>query len=164
MSTRRIIAATSLITFLITSALWIAVLAFLYWSVNLEPPEFQIDIESPDEVALGDEFHMVISVTNISDSDLTLSSIDVYDSLLGGFELIYIDPTPEDKWRILGMDTSFFSRRLSAQETFTATYSLKAKAVGAWVGDIDCCTPFENFVTVSKAIRVTEQSLSTPKI
>ena len=157
MSHRSVIVTTSLVTFLITSALWITVFGFLYWSVTSEPPAFQVQIESPEQVTLGEEFDLVVNVTNASESDLTLGSIDVYESLLDGFELISVSPTPSETSHFIGMHTSYFSKKLEAQESFTATYSLKAKEEGLWIGDIDFCTPWENYVTVSKAITVTAE-------
>lgn len=155
MSNRRIIVVTSLITFMVTSAIWVSVLLFAYWDFSLNPPAFLVNIESPDEVALNQEFELVISVTNVSDSEITLGSIDIYDSLLDGFEIISIEPKPREISKIMGFHSSYFYYPLSAQEQFMGSYTLRAKEEGLWIGDIDSCTPFVNFVTVSKAIKVT---------
>lgn len=121
------------------------------------PPAFQVDIEAPDEVALNEEFDLVVNVINASDSNLTLGSIDIYSSLLDGFEVISIEPFPNEISEMFGLQSSYFSHKLAGGEQITVTYSLQAKEEGLWIGDIDCCTPFENFVTVSKAIKVTSE-------
>jgi len=153
MNKTKTIVATSAITFFITSALWVAGIALLVFYF-MDSPSFSVTIESPTEVKREEVFTISIDVTNPSDETITLGSIDIYNSLLEGFEIVKIEPNPEETDSLFDFHTAYFSHVLSPEDKFRATYTLRAKAAGLWIGDIDCCTPSEKFVTTSKAIRV----------
>lgn len=155
MNKAQTIVLTSVITFIATSALWVAGLSYLYF-LYMESPTFSVAIETPEQVKLEDTFEVSVTVTNPSEEDTMLGSIDIYDSLLEGFEIVSIQPRPDDTMHQFGFHTAYFNHKMPPAATFTATYTLKAKQGGLWVGDIDCCTPNEQFVTVSKAISVIE--------
>lgn len=147
------IVTTSLITFFATSALWVVGVVFLVFYF-MESPNFSVTIESPNEVNREEIFTISIDVNNPSDETITLGSIDIYDSLLGGFEIVKIEPSPEETDTLFDFHTAYFSHVLNPRENFRANYTLRAKTPGLWIGDIDCCTPSQKFVTTSKAIRV----------
>ena len=149
----RTIVTTSVITFFATSALWIAGIALLIFYF-MDSPNFSVTVESPNEVNREEIFTISIDVTNPSDETITLGSIDIYDSLLEGFEIVKIEPNPEETDTIFDFHTTYFNQSLAPRGNFRVAYTLKAKAEGLWIGDIDCCTPSEKFVTTSKAIRV----------
>jgi len=154
MSKANTIIITGVVTFVLTSALWVAGIAGLYWYFVASPPSFSVQIETPSEVQLEEEFLMVVTVTNPSDEDAELGSIDIYDSLLDGFEILHVLPEPTDRADYFDFHTAYFNTRLAPGESETYSYTLRAKEEGLWVGDIDCCAPNEKFVTTSKAITV----------
>ena len=153
MNKTKIIVTTSLITFFTTSALWVAGVVLLAYYF-MDSPNFSVTVESPTEVKREEVFTISIDVNNPSDDSITLGSIDIYDSLLEGFEIIKIEPNPEETDSIFGFHTAYFNHVLNPRESFRSTYTLRAETAGLWIGDIDCCTPSEKFVTTSRAIRV----------
>ena len=156
MNKTKTLAVTGTITFFATCALWIAGLALLYGHF-MDSPSFAVTIDAPNEIKKNEIFTISIDVANPSEEKITLGSIDVYDSLLEGFEIIKIEPTPYEVSSQFGFQTAYFSQEIDPRDSFNATYTLKAKSAGLWIGDIDCCTPSEKFVTTSKSIVVIEK-------
>jgi len=153
MRTKQTVLVTIVVTFFTTSALWIAGL-FLLYSHFIQSADFAVSIAAPDEVARGEVFTLSVEVSNPSDQPIVLGSIDIYDSLLDGFEILAINPQPTDTDPGFGFHTAYFSKALRPGEIFKVTYDLKGIKPGLWIGDIDSCTPQEQFVTNSTAIMV----------
>jgi len=153
---------TAFVTFLLTSALWIAGGWFLYQRFGEEsgdllvndPPDFVVRLEHPEPIRVGDTFPLRIAVSNPSEVAIELGSIDVYDSLLEGFELLGTSPQPVDRMAILDFQSFGLDQRLEPGDRFEFELSLQATTVGTWTGDIDACTPEEDFVTEVAALVV----------
>lgn len=161
-STFSTILLTAIITVILTSAVWIGVISagFLYYNSEYFvgiPADFSVEIESPDQVDVGEEFSLVVNVSNPSEDKLTLGSIDIYDTLLDGFQVLEVSPKPSDRDSIFEFSSFYFSEALQSQESVAITFKLKGSKAGVWSGDIDCCTPFEQFVTTSKTIVVSPE-------
>ena len=109
MNKLKTIAVTGTITFFATSAFWIAGLALLY-GYFMDPPSFAVTIEAPKEIQKEEIFTVSINVANPSEEKITLGSIDVYDSLLKGFEIIKIEPNPYEVSHQFGFYTAYFSQ------------------------------------------------------
>ena len=137
MSQAKTIAITSIVTFIVTSALWVGGITLLYLYFT-DFPSFAVTIDAPAEVAIEEEFELTVNVVNPSAESVTLGSIDIYNSLLKGFEVMDIDPRPSESSEIFDFYTASFSHELQAGERFSVSYSLKAKESGLWIGDIDC--------------------------
>lgn len=55
-----------------------------------------------------------------------------------------------------GFLSLYFDKEIDAGDSFQVEVELKAVEAGIWSGDIDACTPAENFVTVTQTIAVKE--------
>lgn len=150
----KLIIITALITMFITSLAWIGIGAAGFWMMTMETPAFAIDAEHPDEVKVGETFTAKVTVTNDGKEDLKLAELDVYESLLDGFEVVAIKPKPRTTERLFGMVTCGISRNLKPAESFGLELELRAKEVGSWGGDINACTPSLNLVTHYTEIEV----------
>ena len=149
---------TAGITAFITSALWIGVGAVAYWYFFDEQPPFVVKIDSPDTATTGERINLIVEVSNPTDENLELGSIDIYDSLIDGFVILTAVPSPDSRDDSLGFTSLYYSRSLAPGASFKANLALEARGVGVWTGDIDCCTPLGKFVTTSHTIVVTAPS------
>ena len=159
MNNAKTIIITSAITFVATSAIWIAgilfyIVDFTYFAGFMDSASFSVEVQAPEKVKIEETFNLTVSVSNPSEETITLDSIDIYDSLLDGFEIISIEPEPDDVSRLFDFHTIFLDYELAPGENIIVTYTLKAREPGLWTGDIDCCTPNQQFVTVIKGILV----------
>ena len=160
MNNTKVIFISSVVTFLATSAIWIAGIVFYivdftyYFAGFMDSASFSVEVEAPHKVKMEEIFNLTVSVTNPSEETITLDSIDIYDSLLDGFEIISIEPEPDDVLHLFGFYSIYLYYKLAPGENVVVTCTLKAREPGLWIGDIDSCTPGQQFVTVSKGILV----------
>jgi len=156
------IVVTALVTAVVTSAVWVLGIAIAYRYFISEPPPFAVQVDRPGEVKLGETVELRVKVSNPTQADLELGSIDVYDSLLEGFTLVETEPTPTEKSHVLDFSSFYFSRVISPGKTLEVIFRLKAAKAGTWTGDIDCCTPGEKFVTTSVTMLVRDGQRQEP--
>ncbi len=149
-----LVLVTAIVTAVLTSALWIAGLAVTSWYFNTGQPQFVVTVDAPAQVKVGDEAVLTMKARNPTDQPIELGSIDVYDSLLDGFQVLSTRPKPDDRAHHVAFETFYFRRTLGPDEEFEATVRLKAVKPGLWSGDVDFCTPEEKFVTAVATIRV----------
>jgi len=156
MYNERAIWITGILTFLMTSVLWIGVGTLIYHVLTRDPPNFEVMIEHPDSVTLNEEFVLVVKVKDPAGEPLNLGSIDFETGLLNGFEVLSVHPKPLSKQKIPNYTSYYFKTLKKSPSEFIFTLNLRARKVGEWAGDIDCCTPLENFVTHYTEISVVE--------
>ena len=147
---------TVAITFVATTILWIGIIIGLYWFYFGSEPPFRVALSHPTEVPLGSEFAVAVIVENSSDEPATLGSIDIYDSLLDGFELVSSRPAFVGVEDVLNFQTLWYQAELqpAAPQTFTLTF--RAILPGRHGGQLDVCTPTEVCTTVYATIAVGE--------
>jgi hypothetical protein len=147
---------TVAITFVATTILWIGVVIGLYWFYYGSEPPFRVAISHPTDVTLGSEFAVAVTVENSSDEPATLGSIDIYDSLLDGFELVSSRPAFVGIDDVLNFQTLWYQAELQpdAPQIFTLTF--RATRSGRHGGQLDVCTPTEVCTTVYATIAVGE--------
>ena len=148
---------TALITMTVTSLVWMGIGAVGYWLVARDQPEFGLTVDHPNTVHVGEVFTLKVSVENEGSSDLKLEDLDIYDDLLDGFEVVSVTPKPRSTSSVFGIRTHVFSRNLVPAESFDIEFELRGKNTGLWGGDIDACTPLQNFVTHYAEIEVMVQ-------
>ena len=153
-SATKVAVITAIITFCVTSFFWVCGGALAYHLMTREPPGFDVQVAHPGTVNLGETFYLTVMVENSSSKKLTLGSIDIYDDLLDGFRVISVSPKPNSMDGLFGMKSYYFRESLSSRESFTFQLELEAVNTGTWSGDIDCCTPTENFVTHFAVVEV----------
>jgi uncharacterized repeat protein (TIGR01451 family) len=168
MSRTATVILTAVITAAVTSLLWLAVggVAFMIWKdtsdisfgdTSLLGEPFQVEFDAPSTVKAGETFTLSITATNIGDDKTTLNSIDIYDELSDGFEVVRISPSSSEKMDLFNFRSYYFEGLgLDAGESTTVSFELKAVKPGNWIGDVDCCTPSESFSSSTVAIEVTK--------
>ena len=151
---------TAFVTMAATSAIWLGMGSLGYWMMYRDSPEFELGIEYPESVLVGDVFKVIVTVKNDGAEEMKLGDLDVYDDLLGGFEVVAVNPRPRTTEKIMGFISHDYSRSLAPAEKFEIEFELRAKEVGRWGGDIDACTPTQNFVTHYAEIEVLDLPVS----
>ena len=151
-----LIATTVVITAIATSIIWIGLFLVMATSLNNSPP-FAVTIDAPHNVRLREEFTLNAVVANPTDGPLNLGSIDFYDSLLDGFAVVSVDPQPSDKDHLFGFLSLYFYETIEPGDSFNFSMRLRAKDPGVWTGDVDFCTPSEDFMTSQLTIRVADE-------
>ena len=150
-----------LITFVVTSFLWGAVLAavVVYFTFvggsGFEDP-FHLTIEYPEEVRMAEEFEVTLTVENATDQSITLSSIDIFSELREGFDIIGTDPETTVSESNLTDDftTLWLSEEFNVDSSTIVKIYMQAKKPGRWGGRIDVCDPSENFTSVYATLTV----------
>lgn len=145
---------TAMITTVVVSALWLVGIAVFYYTISRKDPAFAVKMIVPPHVNVGDSIHVQMEVTNPSDSLLELDSIDIEDSLLGGFKVSSVFPAPTATFTVMNSTTYSYAEVLSAGETFEISFVLEAVKPGIWTGDVDFCNPSQDYVTSSATVRV----------
>lgn len=139
---------------IVTSIAWIGIGVGGYYFIYTEPPTFQIDVVHPENVELGEEFEIKISVENSGEKKAQLANIDLYDGLMDGFEILDVNPKPKSSERIIGYHSYNYLKSLSPGAVHELTIKLRAKEVGYWSDDIDACNAMQNMVTHYTEIEV----------
>ncbi len=158
----KLIVITVALTVMITSLAWLGIGGLAYLIIYQKSPEFRVTVDQPDTVVVGNVFKMRITVENSGSTPLTLSNIDLYDELLDGFEVTAIAPSPRTTEVLYGYVSHEIDRTLKSHETYSIQLELRAEAVGVWGGDIDACTPGQNFITRYTEIEVVDAAPPLP--
>ena len=145
---------TVAITFVATTILWIGIIIGLYWFYYGSEPPFRVALSHPTEVTLGSEFGVAVTVENSSDEPATLGSIDIYDSLLNGFELVSSRPAFVGIDDVLNFQTLWYHAELQPDAPLSVTLTFRATQPGRHGGQLDVCTPTEVCTTVYATIAV----------
>lgn len=130
-----------------TSVVWVGLGGLGYWLIYRGSPDFVVSVDHPPIVTVGETFKLKVTVENGGTKNIRLSELDVSDDLLKGFEVISISPKPKGKSKFFGINIYDFSRKIKSGEKIEIEFKLKAKDVGLWLGNVDACTPTQNFVT-----------------
>lgn len=149
-----LVVVTALISVIVTSALWLSGIVLAYRFFLNDPPPFSVTIDAPPETSVGETITLNLQVSNPTDEQLQLGSIDLYDSLLAGFTIVKIHPEPTEREHTFDFSTFYYSKSLNPGEAFSITLDLEATKPGIWTGDVDFCTPSEEFVSSSVTLRV----------
>ncbi len=156
MTNRHIVFIAVVVTFLITSLAWVGIGFAGYHLYTSPPPNFEVVVDTPEVVTLGEEFSLTLSVKGSNGGELNLESIDLYRDLLDGFEILSVHPKPDAAAGYEDFLTYYCGTASGSSSEFTLTIMLKAKEVGDWGGEIDCCTPMMNYLTNYTEISVVE--------
>ena len=146
--------ATVVITFVVTSAFWLAIIVgAAYFYLDSESP-LQVTIETPNQVAPGESFDLVLNVINAGDKRTGMHSVDLYDQFLQGFDVVDAAPPIVDDAQIGNFRTLWFEHALEPGETVSARIHLKASQLGRHSGQIDVCTGLELCANIYETIEV----------
>lgn len=105
-----------------------------------EPEGFSVDYTMPHLVEKDQEFELIITMSNTSNSDILVSDIDL-DEMLGGSILdgaMVLSTNPEMKrdYSLPGVKTFIYNRTIHPGETEKVTFNIQAVTPGEYGGSI----------------------------
>ncbi|MEM9556237.1 MAG: hypothetical protein AAGC60_18410 [Acidobacteriota bacterium] len=119
----------------------------LYFFVQ-EHPLLEASLQAPNEAIVGEEFTLSIELSNPHDEAVQLDSIDVDESLLAGFQVLEIEPTPTDSLTLpfIEQRSWSFGRTLKPGQKAMVSFRLKPLSAGHFTGSLDVCNPAQDWV------------------
>lgn len=104
------------------------------------PDGWDVDVDYPTSVAIGDEITIVATVTNNTGEDQILHSIDIGETYLEGVAITDTDPAYSDSFLLDdGTYTHFFIVDVADGESSTVTFTGTALTAGDYQGAFDVC-------------------------
>lgn len=98
-----------------------------------------LTVTSPAEVRVGDEFEIVVELTNVGDQDVFIATIDLWAGYLDGIEILGSDPAwtrrasdVEDSY-----DELYYNLNIPAGGSAEVKLRARAKQAGTWADDLD---------------------------
>lgn len=106
---------------------------------NLTPQNVVITTTAPTRVKSGEEFQIVVDVTDTSGSARTIGDIDFEQTLLDGASIVKVDPPPSvtATMTMIGYASHTMKLGVPASGAAKVTFTLKAGAPGTYAGDVD---------------------------
>jgi hypothetical protein len=154
LSTPVVVIITVIVTAIATSLAWIGIIVALYFQQSSGEEPFHVTADLPERVRVGEAVSLRLSITNPADEPRILDSVDVYESFLEGLEVRALTPHPAETNRILDFTTYSYSRTLAGGESITLVFDYVATKPGYFSGDVDVCTPEQDYTTVRATISV----------
>ena len=96
-----------------------------------------IVVEAPSSVREGEQFELVVTVTDTSGEARMLATIDFYDDLCDDFEVISVTPEPSGFTQQRGYRETRFHTDLPAHSSVRTVFTLRATRAGQAVGDVE---------------------------
>jgi hypothetical protein len=104
------------------------------------PEDLVSVVNTPTDVAVGDQFDITITITNNTEEDHFLHSIDVSGEYLDAFTVLSIDPPITKTYPLNdGTVSHFLEIDVPANEERVVTFSMEAPNTGDFDGDLDVC-------------------------
>lgn len=94
-----------------------------------------VQIAGPEVVSSGDQFVLAVSIRNLLDRPRTLRSLDLDHSLLKGFAIESLDPTPRDTSSAIGTAAHYFDLPIPAAASITIKLHCRALQPGEFNGN-----------------------------
>jgi hypothetical protein len=105
-----------------------------------EPEGLSAEYTMPGLVQKGENFELVINLTNMSDAELFVTDIDLDEafdsSILDGAVVLSTDPPMQKDYSLSGIKTFYYNRALGPGETHTVRFTLQAVNPGEFGGSI----------------------------
>lgn len=105
-----------------------------------EPENLSVEYSLPYSVMRGEEFELLLTLSNTGDSEFIVNDIDLdeafSDSILDGAVVLGTDPPMEKDYSISGIKTFQYNRAIPAGETRLVTFRLQAVTSGQFGGSI----------------------------
>ena len=126
---------------LVLCVLAAALVGAFVWYVSKDPEAMEVSVEAPITVARGEDCELVVSVVNRRPGTLHLTTIDVGESYLEGFNVLSTEPSYKASTTIpIDNSRSYtFEADIPAGATNVFTFKLRASRKGRFTGDIDTC-------------------------
>lgn len=167
MKTSSAVILTAVVTFFITSGLWL--IAFIAWQAYQTASSFgmagsgfgsgstfSVIHNCPPEVAVGDSIDLVLEITNPGSSDEDLESIDLYYDFRNGFTITKVSESYRAEDMFGDFETLWIEPvvTIPAGTTHTVTITLEGAKPGTWSSDVDVCGAGIDFATVVPKVEV----------
>ncbi len=95
-------------------------------------------VEVPRAARAGDAVTLRLTVLNARpEKPFRITSVDIGDGFLEGFELLEVTPEPRQRDHSLGTLTMEYAVELAPDREWTLTLELRARQAGVFVGDVD---------------------------
>jgi|GEM_PF-3530845 len=109
------------------------------WMVNNVPEGIVLDFDYPDNVAVGDEFEITMTIENLLDKPRSLVDVDFYSSVLDGVSIESTSPIPvaDSGGYVLGSRTLSFNQTIPAEGEIVIIFTMTALEAGYFTGDVD---------------------------
>jgi hypothetical protein len=100
-----------------------------------------VSIAAPRTVSIGQEFEVLLSITNTADEDQSLNSVDIENVYLEGIEVLGSDPEYYESFGIDMDNTVSYSYEINIRpgETLVVMFYCKAISAGKFEGKMDVC-------------------------
>jgi hypothetical protein len=112
----------------------------VFYYFGQEPENLAIDYSMPSIVRKGENFDLVITMTNTGSTPFTIDDIDLDEvmggSILDGSMVLTTEPEMERDYSTTGIKTFFYKQTLQPGETKQAIFHLQATTVGEFGGSI----------------------------
>ncbi|MCH7224853.1 hypothetical protein [Haloferula sp. A504] len=167
MKTSSAVILTAVVTFLVTSGLW--VVAFVAWQAFQTASTFSLGSggfgsgstfsvihRCPPEVQVGDSIDLILEITNPGTTDEDLESIDLYYDFLNGFTITSVSEAYRGENMFGDFETLWIEPAVTipAGTTHTVTITLEGAKPGTWSADVDVCGAGIDFATVVPRVEV----------
>jgi hypothetical protein len=117
----------------------------LMWLGGQTPENASVQVTAPISAKVGEDVEILVTVTNTSDKDMELSSVDFSLNFLNGFTISQVEPpyTETSQYDALGggetYQTYYFYRPIAPGETLRIVFTAQAVLAGDYSGDVDVC-------------------------
>jgi hypothetical protein len=105
-----------------------------------EPENLSIDYSMPSLVSKGENFDLVIRLTNIGNQPISIDDIDLDEtlggSILDGAIVLGTEPDMERDYSVNGIKSFAYNQTVQPGETKQVTFHLQATQVGEFGGSI----------------------------
>ncbi len=119
----------------------------LAWVSLQEPEGVDIQVISPTEASVNDEFSFTIRIKNLGTEAQTLKRIDITTDYLDGFEVSRVKPiySYRDRAEIMGIGIEVFQFQelILEGETLDIVFDAKALKAGDFSGNVNVCMDSE---------------------
>lgn len=105
-----------------------------------EPENLSVEYSLPYSVIRGEEFELLLTLSNSGDSEFTVNDIDLDEmlsgSILDGAVVLWTDPPMERDYSMQGIKTFQYNHAIPPGETRQVTFRLQAVTSGEFGGSI----------------------------
>lgn len=151
---------------LLTLAAWICMVgtglgAIIFSYFGGTPKNISVDYELPTHVLKGEEFDLVLVITNTGDTDMAVGDIDLDQALSGsileGAVVLSTEPDMRRDYSIPGIKSFHYDRTIPAGESEKVTFRMQATTVGEYGGSIGVYVGNLSYTLNEVTITITEQ-------
>ena len=110
-------------------------------AANEGPQEIEISVDTPQQVKVGEEFSIEVTLENLGDEAQLLYSIDFTDDYLQGIDVVSAFPDYEDmnEYGMGNFRSYTFEREIDAGEELVVRIQLIGQVEGTFSGELDVC-------------------------